>query len=102
MVASVLILWVVAAAIADMLFKQCSWWDWKFMVGCALYMSCPFYAVYCFHRRDFGVFVLLWNAASVLVSVGIALAVFREQVTLPRMLMFLFSLGAILCGYFEG
>jgi hypothetical protein len=84
-----------------MLFKQCSWFDWKFFVGCALYVSCPFYAVYCFHRCDFGVFVLLWNAVSVLVTVGIAITVFHEKITVPRVLMFIFSLGAVLCGYAE-
>jgi len=100
-VAGILILWVIAAALGDMLFKQCLWFDWKFFTGCALYMACPFFAVYCFHRCDFGVFVLLWNAASVLVGVAIALMVFREAVTLPRVLMFLFSLGAIVCSYFD-
>ncbi len=101
MIAGILIVWVIAAALGDMLFKQCTWFDWKFFTGCALYMSCPFYAVYCFHRKDFGVFILLWNAASVLASVGIALVVFREKITLPRVLMFVLSVAAIACGYFD-
>lgn len=100
-VASLLVWWCAVAAIGDMLFKQCQWFDWKFFIGVLLYLSCPFYAVYCFHRKDFGSFVLLWNAVSVLISVGLALIVFKEKITSPKILMFVFSIMVIICGYFD-
>ena len=99
--ALMLILWVAAAGAGDILLKQHRLFDWRFAAGCVLYIACAFFAVYCFHRSDFGVLALFWNAVSIPASVAIALVVFHEPITMRRVLMFLFSVAAILCGVGE-
>jgi multidrug transporter EmrE-like cation transporter len=69
------------------------------ILGLLLYASVAYPVALAFRLTDFGELFLIWEAATVIVGITIATLVFREGLSLQRILAVILVLGALVLSY---
>lgn len=93
-----MIVWVGLCTYADTVLKSCkNFVSLNFLLGCSLYASSAFLAVWSLRSQQFGWVTIGWNAMQLLCSIAIASATYHEPLTFRRLLAsFLLLIAVVL------
>jgi multidrug transporter EmrE-like cation transporter len=91
------LVWVVVAFYADVLFKRAATLgSWSFIAGCSIYTCTSVFAFYSYRLQQWGWIGLVWSSLSVMATLLSSVFLFGEPFTMQRRIAAILALAAIL------
>jgi multidrug transporter EmrE-like cation transporter len=91
---------VLLTVLADVFLKKSSGQNVGFLIlGLILYASVAYPVALAFRLTEFGELFLIWETATVILGIAIATAVFRERLSLQRVLALILVITALILSY---
>jgi multidrug transporter EmrE-like cation transporter len=95
-----IVIGVTLTVLADVVLKKSGIQNLRlFLLGLALYAVVAFPVALAFRLSEFGSLFIAWEAATVVLGLVIASAVFKEALTIQRLLAALFAIAALALSY---